>query len=97
MAKKSKAKVDASEEKQSEQNIVKGDTIVWSPSYPAEVIEVVGRTGTKGEATHVLVKVLEGPDAGKILRRNVKGPVRVGDVLMLRDTEIEAMPIEAKK
>ena len=74
----------------------KGSNKILGEVVPAIVQEVVGRTGFRGEITQVKCLVQEGRDKGRSMRRNVKGPVRTGDILVLRETEIEARRIRSK-
>ena len=70
--------------------------LLTETAVPAIVEGIVGRTGARGEGTHVKCRILQGFDQGKTMRRNVKGPVRKRDVLMLRETQIEARRIKGK-
>ena|SRR3989344_118854 len=65
-------------------------SVNFSFATPAKVEEIIGRTGARGEAIQIRCRVMAGRDQNKILRRNVKGPIQLGDILMLRETEFEA-------
>ena len=56
---------------------------------PALVVEVLGRTGMRGEASSVKVRVLDGNDRGRLIRRKDLGPNEVGEMLLLLDLYLE--------
>ena len=58
-------------------------------STSAVVTHLLGRMGVKG-VSKIRCKVLEGDDRDKIVTRNVMGPIRVGDILLIKDTQMDA-------
>ena len=66
--------------------------------FLAEIIEIneTVKTGIFGEIYTVSCKILEGKDTGRIIRRNMLGPAKVGDKVRLPDTSREAREIKVK-
>ncbi len=67
-----------------------GEKLSDGEVVPAIVEATLARGGARGEITQVKARILQGKNKGKSMRRNVRGPVKQRDILMLRETEIEA-------
>lgn len=95
MAKKQQIK-DKTQQEQEKSSGKKGMLTAEEP-VNAIVEQFIGRTGARGEITQVKAKILSGRNEGRSLRRNVKGTIKIGDLLTLRETEIEARKIRGKE
>ncbi len=57
-------------------------------AIPAQVTQVMGSMGLRG-VVRVRCKLMGGRDNGKSISRSVLGPVRPGDIIMLKEVEME--------
>ena len=92
------AKQEVKKTQEKKQGSSKGsEKLTEEGAVPAIVEAIMGRAGTRGEVTQVKCKILQGKNRGKSMRRNVRGPIKKRDILMLRETEIEARRIGKSK
>lgn len=55
---------------------------------PAEVIQIQGKLGIKG-VSRIRARVMDGKDKGKVIVRNVVGPLTIGDIIMIKGAELD--------
>jgi small subunit ribosomal protein S28e len=54
----------------------------------AKIVEVIGDQGHRG-VRKIRCRIIEGPEEGKILVRNARGPIREDDVVHIKETQME--------
>ncbi|VVB76888.1 30S ribosomal protein S28e [uncultured archaeon] len=65
--------------------------------FLVEIVEVIPqKTGMFGSVKQVMCKITEGRDKGRVIRRNITGRVKTGDMIRLGDTSREDKPINVK-
>ncbi len=84
------AKIEKQQQQKKTSSSKGSDKLTYEGAVPAIVEACLGRAGTRGEITQVKCRILQGKNKGKSMRRNVRGPITKRDILMLRETEIEA-------
>ena len=89
--------VSAAQPQQKQQQQPEGGQPQFS-GFLAEIVELneTTKTGIYGEIYTVSCRILEGKDKGRIIRRNMIGPIKVGDIVRLPDTSREAREIKVK-
>ena len=63
---------------------------------PAEVIAIIDKSGAKGVA-RVRCKIIDERYRDKIIVRNVMGPLRIGDIILIQDQDVAMESIGAIK
>ena len=63
---------------------------IWLSIWGSENLEIVGKTGMHGEAMQIKCRIKDGANKGQVITRNCVGPIRIGDIIQLRETAREA-------
>lgn len=61
-------------------------------AIPTEVIALLGKAGAKG-VSRVRCRILDEAHKDKVIIRNVMGPVKVGDIIMIQEADMEAAAV----
>ena len=61
-------------------------------AVPTEVIAILGKSGAKG-VSRVRCKIIDEQHKDKVIIRNVMGPIKVGDIIMIQEADMEAAAV----
>ncbi len=64
------------------------DIIIMVNTIPAQITQVMASMGIRG-VVRVRCRLLAGRDKDKSITRSVLGPVRPGDIILLKEAELE--------
>ena len=63
-------------------------------AVPAQIVTIMDRSGAKGVA-RVRCKIVDERYRDKVIVRNVMGPVKLGDIIMIQEADVAMESISA--